>query len=171
MHIPARMHTGAQARGSCAQKRHARVHTRHRAWMHACTHTGSSACAHTGHMHICTQAPCMHAHQPTCVQVCTHRTQTHVYTRHPAGTHTCVHTHTQVLVGLCLYSTPRRAAELRVRRGKAGGKEGKSGAGRGSELMVSWSVGYLGEPSPGSCRAATAQASLPTPLTAPTQGL
>lgn len=151
----------------------------HRKGMHACTQGIVHGCMHAhtlAHLPVHTQDTCTFAHKHhACMHTSPHACRcAHTEHRHTCTQGTlqvCVHTHTQVLVGLCLYSNPRRAAELRVRRGKAGGKEGKSRAGRGSELMVSWSVGYLGEPSPGSCRAATAQASLPTPLTAPTQGL
>lgn len=142
MHTPARMHTGVQARGSCAQKRHACVHTRHCARMHA--HWSICIRTHRTHSHLHAKAPCVHAHQPTCMQVCTHKTRAHVYPRH-----------LQVCTTVCTVNPKRklkRAAELRDRRG--GGKKRRArGSWERSEL--SWLVGYLGGPSPGSCRIAT----------------
>lgn len=130
----------------------------HRKGMHACTQGTVYACTCTGpfaraHTEQCTFAhisttmhACMHAHKPTCMQVCTHRTQAHVYTRHPAGMHTHERTHTQVLVGLCLYSNPRRAAELKGGRGE-GREEERRARGELREALSSWLVGYLGRPS------------------------
>lgn len=122
MHTPARMHTAVQARGSCAQKRHACVHTRHRACMRA--HWPTCMCTHTQYTHICKST--MHARQPTCMQMCTQGT--------------CRYAH------WCAHSTPReislrRAAELRERRGEereGGRRGGQEEAGRDSELMVGW---------------------------------
>lgn len=139
-------HTGTRL--VCTEKACTRAHKA--PCMHACTRTGPFACAHTEQCtfaHISTTMhACMHAHQPTCMQVCTHRTQARVYTRHPASLHTHVHTHTQVLVGLCLYSNPRRPAELRGRR-REGREEERRARGELGESLSSWLVGHLGGPS------------------------
>lgn len=141
-------HTGTRL--VCTEKACTRAHKA--PCMHACTRTGSFACAHT--------EQCTFAHISTTMHACMHAcTPAHMY----AGVHTqntgscvhkapckfahpCAHTHTQVLVGLCLYSNPRRPAELRGRR-REGREEERRARGELGESLSSWLVGHLGGPS------------------------
>lgn len=132
----------------------------HRKGMHACTQGTVHACMHA-HWPICmcthrTMHICTHKHHHACMHACT---PAHMY----AGVHTqntgscvhkapckfahpCAHTHTQVLVGLCLYSNPRRPAELRGRR-REGREEERRARGELGESLSSWLVGHFGGPS------------------------